>query len=682
MPNLKKPSEGRTKGLTTRSLTLVPKSFNSEKQSVEAIATTEKPVQVWDWREGELINEVLRMDGCRLPASGQVPLIDSHDRYSIKNVLGSGAGFRDEVVEGFKAKACTVSYSKAPEGQSAALKTEEGHLTDFSIGYNTLKTIYVPSGETQIIGEDEYTGPVSVATEWELKELSAAVIGADDLAKTRTERSENYNKEEADMPKKLEKTQPEGQTQSVRTPSVENPDDNHRTYSEEDMKLIKKDADKKARTEAIEAERNRASVIRERCSTAGLDIADDLIGRGLSIDEAVSEIFTRMEKDNPAVGAGRMVVEEEDKDKFRAAAVDGISLRAGVEIKKPAPGFEDFRNISLLRLAEDAVTRGGGSVRGMRRLEIAGSALGMSSRSFAPASASDFPLILSNVANKRMLQAYLEAETTWQAWCNKVEASDFKPIQGLNIGTLPTLDLIDENGEYKDVKLNEFAESYCIKTFGNFFTLGRRMIVNDDLGVFLRVPQLFGAAGRRTVNEHVYALLASNPVMADKKTLFHRDRGNIMNIEGEPSHDTLSDGRKIMRGFKSPGGKAPLNIPPKYIIIGSKHETNTEIILTSAGHVGDNKSSGVKNIWNNKLTPVIDSTLDAYDEDTWYLAPSRTAANTIEVAFLEGIEEPFLDEMFDFDSDGIKFKCRLDFGVGLMSHYLVKNSGIKPPVAV
>ena len=74
----------------------VPLSLNEAERSVEFTAATERPVNVWDWEKWDVVPEVLRVDGVQLPASGQVPLLDTHDGTSVQNVLGSFGAFRTE----------------------------------------------------------------------------------------------------------------------------------------------------------------------------------------------------------------------------------------------------------------------------------------------------------------------------------------------------------------------------------------------------------------------------------------------------------------------------------------------------------------------------------------------------------------------------------------------------------
>ncbi|MCP4021578.1 MAG: hypothetical protein GY729_07035 [Desulfobacteraceae bacterium] len=652
--------------LITRAVSMAPQTFDETANSVRAIATTEKPTRVFDYDRYDFVDEILRMDGCILPESGQVPLLNSHSRHGVEDVLGSAADFEVVEVGGAKALQAEVTYSETPEGASAAQKTKEGHLTDYSVGYRVKPngSYWIPEGQKQIIGGVEYDGPVKVVTSWELRELSATPIGADEYAKAR---SQKFKIEET---KKMPKSDEKKQTRKDET-QVEN---ETRSAAKETQKVS--DAEiSRAKEEGARAERKRVQAIQQRCQVACIDLesADGFIERGLSLEQVSEEIFRKMEKGNKALGSNRTEIVADAGDKFRDAAIDGICMRSQIPIEKPALGHEDFRGRSLLRIAEESVIIAGGSVRGLNKLELAATALGM--RGVIGSSTSDFPLIMSNVANKKLMQSWQEAPVTWDSFCNVVDATDFKPMQSIDVSALPQLSLLNENGEYKEVKLSETGESYAIRTFGNMFYLSRTMIINDDMRVFLKIPNMFGAAGKRTINNHVFNLLNSNPTLSSGKTLFHDTHKNICSTGGKPSVETLSEGRKLMRKFKDPGGKANLNLVSRFLVAGSNHETDIDIVLLSAALPEDGKSSGVINPFKGKLTPIIDSTQDNYDEDAWFLFPDKTAADTIEVAFLDGVQAPYLEDKVDFDTDGIKFKCRLDFGVGAMSSKIVKNPG-------
>jgi len=175
---------------------VAPSTINRETRSLEFVATTEDPVLMFDWERGEYVPEVLLAKGISM--SKQVPLLDTHSRYSVSAVLGSA---RNKVVEEEnKLVSATAFFSKVKEGEDAFTKYEEGHLTDFSVGYRVNAKTYVEKGKTAEIGGRTFKGPVNVATSTTIKEISCCPIGADKKAKVRADLPNQINKSgETDM---------------------------------------------------------------------------------------------------------------------------------------------------------------------------------------------------------------------------------------------------------------------------------------------------------------------------------------------------------------------------------------------------------------------------------------------------------------------------------------------------
>lgn len=73
---------------------------------------------------------------------------------------------------------------------------------------------------------------------------------------------------------------------------------------------------------------------------------------------------------------------------------------------------------------------------------------------------------------------------------------------------------------------------------------------------------------------------------------------------------------------------------------------------------------------------MVEPRLDAASTTAWYLAGRPAVIDTMEVAFLSGVQTPYLEEKEGFERDGVSYKVRFDFGVGLMDHRgLYKNAG-------
>ena len=55
------------------------------------------------------------------------------------------------------------------------------------------------------------------------------------------------------------------------------------------------------------------------------------------------------------------------------------------------------------------------------------------------------------------------------------------------------------------------------------------------------------------------------------------------------------------------------------------------------------------------------------------------AGDTVEVAFLNGVETPYLEEQYSFEQDGLVFKVRMDAGVAPMDYRgFVRGTGGMP----
>ena len=125
-------------------------------------------------------------------------------------------------------------------------------------------------------------------------------------------------------------------------------------------------ADPEADTQrAVAAERQRISDITALCRDFGVD-SDVFVREGKSLDEVRAAVLEQLRKDNAPVSAHATMTKSED-DKYRAAATDGLVMRSGVHLDKPAEGSRGFRGMSLRDLAIDSMVRDGASASELMR---------------------------------------------------------------------------------------------------------------------------------------------------------------------------------------------------------------------------------------------------------------------------------------------------------------------------
>lgn len=185
----------------------IPKTYNDSTRSVRVAAVTENPVTVHDIVRGLQYSQVTLVDGVNLPANHQVPLLDSHNWRSVSNVLGSARNFS---ING-NALECDVFFSGTQMGLEVAQKVKEGHLTDFSVGFMPVESVWIPEGESSVIRGRTFYGPIQIVTKWNLLELSVTAIGKDRNAKVRIWDGEIENT-------RTEQSQPDVKTDPIKTP--------------------------------------------------------------------------------------------------------------------------------------------------------------------------------------------------------------------------------------------------------------------------------------------------------------------------------------------------------------------------------------------------------------------------------------------------------------------------------
>lgn len=111
-----------------------------------------------------------------------------------------------------------------------------------------------------------------------------------------------------------------------------------------------------------------------------------------------------------------------------------------------------------------------------------------------------------------------------------------------------------------------------------------------------------------------------------------------------------------------------IDASPAYFLGPVAMETDADILGSFRRAADRQHVLRVKNPWAGKLEPITDPHLDAVSDAAWYLFAHPNVAPVIEVAWLEGEEQPYVEEQIDFNSDALIIKVRHDFGAGAVDH--------------
>jgi hypothetical protein len=177
--------------------------------------------------------------------------------------------------------------------------------------------------------------------------------------------------------------------------------------------------------------------------------------------------------------------------------------------------------------------------------------------------------------------------------------------------------------------------------------------VNDDLGIFTSRTERFGFASARTFNTDFWALL--NAATAQ----FTNERGNL--TTGALSLEQLKVAEKLFMEQTDADGNPIGSEATSLLVSPTNSATARELYVSTNLTAGGSKNNVAKNIYEGMFEPAVSRYLSA---KPWYLVSSPMAMPLMQVAFLNGRQEPFIESSdADFNTLGIQMRCWYDYGV-------------------
>jgi ATP-dependent protease ClpP protease subunit/phage major head subunit gpT-like protein len=338
-----------------------------------------------------------------------------------------------------------------------------------------------------------------------------------------------------------------------------------------------------------------------------------------------------------------------------------LMARAGHEAAQKDNGYGSY---NLRELARASLADRGIGCAGMNVMQMVGLAFTHTS--------SDFGNIMLDVANKSVLKGWAEAAETFERIAKIGQLSDFKVAHRVGMGEFKSLPEVKDGAEYKYITVGDHAEKIALATYGGIFTLTRQTVINDDMDMLMGVPMKMGKAAKRTIGDLFWAVLTKNGKMNDGKALFHADHGNL--ASGAPSVEAFSIAAELMESQMI--GESPLNIMPAFALVPPNLKRSVLQIIQSTSVKGTDANSGIANPIRDFVEVLSEPRLKAKSDKEWYLSAAQ-GEDTIEVAYLDGIDTPYIEQQQGFTVDGVATKVRIDAGVSPLDHRgLVKSTGV------
>ena len=283
-----------------------------------------------------------------------------------------------------------------------------------------------------------------------------------------------------------------------------------------------------------------------------------------------------------------------------------------------------------------------------------------------------FADVFGDSLTRRMQREYntMDRYMWWRDVCEIAGPNDFRSQERTRWGGYGDLPTVAQAGTYTALTSpTDEKETYTVSKKGGTEAISLEAIKNDDMQVVIRIPVRLGRAAARTVSATVAGVFtagsgAGQTLNADSKAIFHADHNN--RSTGALSAATLAAGRLAMVKQTELSSGKKLGIVPKCLLVPDdleetainlfrRDDENDPTFVTSLGYM---------------VKPVPDWT----DANDWVLAADPMDVPTIEIGFLDGMEEPeiFLQSMETvgslFDNDQWKWKIRHIYGVTALDY--------------
>ena len=676
---------------------------NGAKPKVVGVAYSGGKMSLPGWRHPVVVD----LAGMEIPES--VPLLTNHENKTDSRIGLISAAVRNNVLE--------ITGEIVSDSRDAAdiiAQGKAGADWQLSIGAD-VKECELVKGSREVNGQ-EVEGPFYHIKKSTLREVSVVAVGADAHTNMKVNAKFNLVNQEGEAmnnksetksvsavstpndavppEKKPEPEQKPGEPANKPGEPEKKPDNAEQkpgqAAAEATPPAIQASAGDVAATareaaqNAVKAERERISAIQAICDGEFPEIEREAIAGGWTPEVVTKKVLETIRAERPAANVNISVKTAPEGGELRKTIEAAMCLRVGVSAEQLEKSY-GARTVEAGMAEMDMPLKQ--LLIECMKLDGIPYSRGFDNETIRAAFSSvSLPGILSNVANKKLLQSYEAQPIIAMKLCSTGDLNDFKENDRFRLTDVGDLLPIAADGEIKDGGLIEESAKNQLDTYGKKFCLTRKMIINDDLGAFMKVPTAMGNRAARLIDQLFFSRLLSNPAQADGKALFSTNHKNLLSgASSALSSDSLKKAIQLFLDQVDADGQ-PISVEPKYLLVQTalKHlaiELTQGATLIMSGT--DNAVRPALNVLSDENLQVISSPYlgnSAYEGSSqtgWYLFGDPKTVDTWEIGFLKGKRTPTVERgETDFNTLGLWFRVYFDLGVREQDHRgMVKANG-------
>ena len=662
-----------------------------KKPQVKGVAYSGGKMRLFGWSRPVVV------DMAGMAVAGQIPLLTNHVNDTLCRVGVVTAKVADEglVIEG-------EIVAEGAEAENIVSQGKSGADWQLSIGAEVEAAELVQEGKRTVNGID-HEAPFYHVTKSTLREVSVVAVGADKATHMKVTAKLELKGNSIMEPQNKEEAKPQvTATAAVNTPAApsaaapknveasapaapEAPAPTAPAKVEAAAAPVNAPAvDAKAiAQEAIKAERDRVNMVKSVCNGEFPEIEAKAISEGWGKEQVNEAVLAAFRQKQPTADVNITIKKENGMNAKHLEAA--LSLRAGIDSDQLAKEMGD----QVVEAAQKDMDMPLRSVLAeCMRLEGIEPPRSFDNAAIKAAfSTVSVPGILSNVANKKLMQAYNAQPIIATKLCTTGDLTDFKENQRFRLTDIGDLQAVGADGEIKDGAVGEEMATNQLETYAKKFCLTRKMIINDDLGAFLKVPTAMGNRAARLVDQLFFKRLMANPTGVDGKALFSAAHKNLLSgANSALSADSLKKAIQLFTDQVDSDGQ-PINVEPSILLVPTALKflaaelTQGTTLIMSGG--ADNVVRPAINVLADQNLQIVsspylsNSKYAGSSEASWYLFGKPGVVDTFEIGYLKGKRTPTVERGdLDFNVLGIWFRVFFDIGIREQDHRgMVKATG-------
>lgn len=617
---------------------------------------------------------VVDLSGMTVPES--VPLLANHENHTLGRVgvvsakaEGGRLAISGEIVAGGELAEAIVAQGKA------------GADWQLSIGAEVEAAELVRDGKRTVNGT-EREAPFYHVTKSTLREVSVVAVGADrstHMTVTAQLQLKGNSIMETEIKGNGESGMGKGAV-AAEMPKDEAPRAPEKAEAAQAAAL----PDAKAVAEAaVRAERERVAAVRSVCGGEFPEIEAKAVAEGWGRERACEAVLAAYRERQPTTSAPSVTVRKSGTTARTLEAA--LSLRAGIDGDALA---KEMGEETVEAARKDADLPLAGLLAECMRLEGMDAPRTLDNAAIKAAfSTVSLPGILSNVAQKKLLQAYRAQPVVATRLCTSADLSDFKENERFRLTDIGDLKPVGADGEIRDGGVSEEKAVNRLDTYAKKFCLTRKMVINDDLGAFLKVPSAMGNRAARLVDQLFFSRLMANPATGDGKPLFSAAHRNLLTGAASAlSSDSLKRAIQLFLNQTDADGQ-PISVEPSVLLVPTalkflaQELTQGPTLVMSGG--AENVVRPSVNVLANEGLSIVsspylsNSKYEGASEAAWYLFGKPGTVDTFEIGYLKGRRTPTVERGdLDFNVLGVWFRVYFDVGIREQDHRgMVKSNG-------